>query len=52
MELVTLECLKCGYKWFPRTANPKKCPECQRRDWNKPKKKKEKKDDGGNANLQ
>ena len=29
MEIMT--CRICGYKWQPRTSNPVKCPECQRR---------------------
>jgi predicted Zn-ribbon and HTH transcriptional regulator len=40
-ELVAFECAKCGYEWFPRTTTPVKCPKCQSRDWNNPKKSKE-----------
>lgn len=29
-----LRCGRCGYRWFPRSANrPVKCPECQSREW-------------------
>ncbi|MGD6807859.1 MAG: hypothetical protein ACQCN4_12985 [Candidatus Bathyarchaeia archaeon] len=24
-----ISCKKCGYAWFPRTAEPYKCPRCQ-----------------------
>lgn len=35
-----LECKKCGYEWYPRAvAMPKKCPECQSRNYNKEKRK-------------
>lgn len=31
---IELECLKCGYKWTPRSPRtPKMCPSCKRRDW-------------------
>ncbi len=33
-ELPKLECLRCGYKWTPRTPNPVVCPSCKRRNWN------------------
>ena len=33
---VTRHCLLCGYIWLPRVPNPRKCPECNRKDWNKP----------------
>jgi rubrerythrin len=26
---------KCGYWWVSRIENPKKCPSCFSRDWNK-----------------
>lgn len=29
-------CLICGYSWEPRSENPKQCPKCQSRQWNKP----------------
>lgn len=31
-------CLKCNYEWEekPKGHLPKKCPKCQRYDWNKP----------------
>lgn len=28
-------CGKCGYGWEARIENPKSCPECKSRDWNK-----------------
>lgn len=31
------ECKKCGYKWVPRVAKPKKCPNCQQRKWERKK---------------
>jgi predicted Zn-ribbon and HTH transcriptional regulator len=27
-EPVTLTCLLCGYTWNPKTATPKRCPNC------------------------
>lgn len=33
MELLT--CKKCGYKWAARTLEPKQCPACKSRYWNK-----------------
>ena len=32
-KIVTVKCAKCNYEWIPRTGKPKKCPECQTRDW-------------------
>ena len=29
------KCNKCGYEWVARTENPKECPECKSRDWDK-----------------
>jgi len=29
-------CLICGYSWEPRSENPRRCPKCQSRRWNKP----------------
>ena len=29
-----LKCNQCKYKWYPRTNNPKQCPNCKRQDWN------------------
>ena len=38
-------CPKCGYKWMPRTAEPKECPFCKcrldRRRWKEEQAKKE-----------
>ncbi len=34
---VTLaKCLRCGFEWLPRKANPVKCPHCQTILWNVP----------------
>lgn len=30
------KCLKCGYEWQSRKDRPKECPECKRRDWDRP----------------
>jgi len=27
--IIKRNCEKCGYQWFPRSQNPKKCPCCQ-----------------------
>jgi predicted Zn-ribbon and HTH transcriptional regulator len=33
---LTLECLKCGHKWFRRLIkSPKSCPNCKCRKWDK-----------------
>jgi len=32
-----VKCKKCGYKWIPRVQKPKKCPNCQQRNWEKKK---------------
>jgi len=29
MQVLKLNCKKCGYEWFPRTEQPYKCPRCQ-----------------------
>ena len=29
------KCKKCKHEWIGRVENPKECPECKRRDWNK-----------------
>lgn len=33
VQLPTVECVKCGSKWIPRTANPKRCPACGKYRW-------------------
>ena len=38
-----LTCQRCGYEWTPIVANPKSCPECKSREWEKPKEPKAKK---------
>ena len=30
------DCLRCGNEWTPRKEHPKKCPECQNPNWDKP----------------
>jgi len=27
--MTKIKCPKCGYEWFPRTENPKACPNCK-----------------------
>jgi len=29
------KCLHCKHEWTPRTKNPKSCPNCKNRKWNK-----------------
>ena len=29
-------CVKCGHNWEPRSENPRRCPKCHSRRWNKP----------------
>jgi len=31
-----LECLRCGYSWIPRTAEPRQCPGCKSVRWDTP----------------
>ncbi len=31
--LTELRCEHCGYRWLPRTALPKACPQCSSRAW-------------------
>jgi len=35
-ELKELNCIKCGFKWFPRVENPATCPQCKSTSWSKP----------------
>lgn len=36
-RVVTLaKCLRCGFEWLPRTANPVKCAGCGTPLWNQP----------------
>jgi DNA-directed RNA polymerase subunit RPC12/RpoP len=38
MNLQSLKCLRCGYEWVPKSLNdPRQCPKCNSRYWNKPK---------------
>ena len=32
-ELTIFTCAVCGYRWIPRTADPKYCPGCQTKKW-------------------
>ena len=32
-EGATLTCVRCGYRWTPRTRRPKRCPECETPWW-------------------
>jgi predicted Zn-ribbon and HTH transcriptional regulator len=32
------KCEKCGYEWLSRVKEPKACPNCTSRRWNKKKK--------------
>jgi len=34
------KCQKCGYEWQSRVENPKECPDCKSRHWNKEKERK------------
>ena len=34
-EPITCQRERCGYRWQPRVANPKRCPHCHQ-DWRKP----------------
>jgi len=38
------KCLRCGYQWIARTEQPKECPACKARSWNR--EKTEKKEEG------
>jgi len=29
------KCLKCKHEWIPRVKDPKSCPNCKNRKWNK-----------------
>jgi len=36
INITKLKCKKCGHEWLPRTAqDPRECPKCKSRDWNK-----------------
>jgi len=34
-EVVVLVCKRCGHKWIPQVAEPKQCPSCRSRYWNR-----------------
>jgi hypothetical protein len=29
-------CERCEYRWNPKSADPKECPQCKSRRWNDP----------------
>ena len=31
-----LTCNACGYQWTPKVPEPKECPACKSRNWNRP----------------
>jgi len=33
IKIKEVKCKVCKEKWFPRVSAPKKCPNCQTRDW-------------------
>ena len=36
MKVIILKCKKCGHEWIRRlNFNPKECPKCKNRNWNK-----------------
>lgn len=37
LELLTLECLRCGHKWTPRSDDVRLCPKCKTPYFDKPK---------------
>lgn len=30
------KCIRCGFEWNPRIANPRQCPYCHSDRWNQP----------------
>lgn len=44
ITIQALNCIRCGYKWFPRKENaqPIQCPKCKTYEWNKERTKKKK----------
>ncbi len=36
LELKKLTCLRCGWRWLPRTADVRTCPRCQSPFWDTP----------------
>ena len=34
-EVVVLVCKRCGHKWVPLVDEPKQCPDCRSRYWNR-----------------
>ncbi len=44
MSIEKKKCLRCGYKWFPRSIKkPHNCPKCNSPYWDKKRIKKEEK---------
>ena len=33
-----LRCARCGYEWFPRKVEPRKCPRCKSPYWDRERK--------------
>ena len=40
ISLSTLECLRCGHKWVPRSKDVYQCPKCKSPKWDLPKEQK------------
>ena len=36
MKLPRLTCLRCGWHWIPRIADPQMCPHCKSARWDQP----------------
>ena len=39
IELIRLECKRCGWKWTPRVSDVRICPHCKSPRWDTPKNK-------------
>jgi len=37
VNLVYIECLRCGHKWLPRKREVRICPRCKSAYWDTPK---------------
>ncbi len=31
---IVCKCMKCDYEWVARVEKPKRCPNCQTKNWN------------------
>jgi hypothetical protein len=40
VEIQKIKCLRCGYEWYPRSADVRRCPKCKSFYWDREKKKK------------